>query len=57
MASEMCSTSKEEKDERIQFGKERFGNGCRIGIVDKLISLGIIKDLPKTDQLSIFDLK
>ena len=31
---------------------------CKIGdsVVDKLVSLGIIKDLPKTDQLSIFDM-
>ena len=31
---------------------------CKIGdaVVDKLVSLGIIKDLPKSDQLSIFDI-
>ncbi len=31
---------------------------CKIGdsVVDKLVNLGIIKDLPKTDQLSIFDM-
>ena len=31
---------------------------CKIGdsVADKLVSLGIIKNLPKTDQLSIFDL-
>ena len=31
---------------------------CKIGdsVLDKLVSLGIIKDLPKSDQLSIFDI-
>ena len=31
---------------------------CKIGdaVVDKLVGLGIIKDLPKSDQLSIFDI-
>ena len=31
---------------------------CKIGdsVIDKLVSLGIIKDIPKTDQLSIFDM-
>ncbi|MBO4310555.1 MAG: PolC-type DNA polymerase III [Lachnospiraceae bacterium] len=31
---------------------------CKIGdsVADKLVSLGIIKDLPKSDQLSIFDI-
>lgn len=42
------------------FGSQaEFKKECKVGdsVVDKLISLGIIKDLPKTDQLSIFDLK
>ena len=31
---------------------------CKIGdtVIDKLVGLGIIKDLPKSDQLSIFDI-
>ncbi len=35
-----------------------FKSKCKIGdtVVDKLVSLGIIKDLPKSDQLSLFDL-
>lgn len=30
---------------------------CKVGdsVIDKLVSLGIIKNLPKTDQLSLFD--
>ena len=31
---------------------------CKIGdsVADKLVALGIIKNLPKSDQLSIFDI-
>ncbi|MBP5276399.1 MAG: hypothetical protein J6Z07_06375, partial [Lachnospiraceae bacterium] len=35
-----------------------FRAKCKVGdsVVEKLVSLGIIKDLPKSDQLSLFDL-
>ena len=35
-----------------------FRTKCKVGdsVVEKLVSLGIIKDLPKSDQLSLFDL-
>lgn len=42
-----------------KFGSQaEFKKECKVGdsVVEKLVSIGIVKDLPKTDQLSIFDI-
>ena len=52
---EICKKAKKVKYE-IQCLTTKEKNDALLAVADKLVALGIIKNLPKSDQLSIFDI-